>query len=176
MGSDQFPDKPETFDIPGGPAHQHESNDSGKYVGVHREFRHEMGFSGPIPPPQLLADYDRTCPGSADRLIHVAEQEAEHRRSIEQAVVRAEIERVERESEEAKRGQYCALIITLAGLAAGAYTALQGHEVAGSILGVGGIGGIVTAFILGRKPLKPEPTPAPNKTSSKSRKNRKSGE
>jgi hypothetical protein len=42
------------------------------------------------------------------------------------------------------------LIITLTALGAGAYTALQDHELAGSILGVGGIGSIVTSFLAGR--------------------------
>ena len=49
-----------------------------------------------------------------------------------------------------RRGQICALTITLAALAIGGYTVAQGHEISGSIIGVGGIGGIVTAFLLGR--------------------------
>jgi hypothetical protein len=56
-----------------------------------------------------------------------------------------------RDSEEAKRGQIFAMIIVLASLAAGTYTAMNGHEVAGSIMGVGGMGGIVATFVLGRK-------------------------
>ena len=33
-------------------------------------------FIGPIPPPELLAEYERTLPGLADRLVAIAEREA----------------------------------------------------------------------------------------------------
>jgi uncharacterized membrane protein len=52
--------------------------------------------------------------------------------------------------EEARRGQMCALLITLVAMAVGSYTAIQGHEWAGSAIGVGGVGAIVTTFVLGR--------------------------
>ena len=32
-------------------------------------------FSGPLPPPRGLDDYDRICPGAADRIIKMAEAE-----------------------------------------------------------------------------------------------------
>ena len=32
-------------------------------------------FSGPLPPPKILEDYDRVCPGAADRIIKMAEKE-----------------------------------------------------------------------------------------------------
>src|SRR4051812_46608438 len=72
-----------------------------------------QSFSGPLPPPELLARYESMCPGSGDRIIRLAECEAEHRRSIEQAVVASEVEQRRRDSSEAQRGQYCALVITL---------------------------------------------------------------
>jgi hypothetical protein len=72
-------------------------------------------------------------------------------------LVRSEAEQDVRDSNEARRGQICALIITLAAIGAGAYTALNGHEVAGSIIGVGGIGSIVTTFLAGRNAVQQEP-------------------
>ena len=108
-------------------------------------------FSGPLPPPGFLREYESACPGSAERIIRLTEAEAEHRRAMELAVVQAEIDDRKRESNEARRGQFCALAIVVVSLAAGVYTAMNGHEWTGSILGVGGIGGIVTTFVLGRK-------------------------
>jgi hypothetical protein len=52
---------------------------------------------------------------------------------------------------EARLGQVFAFLITLSAMASGAYTALQGHELAGAALGGAGIGGIVMTFILGRQ-------------------------
>jgi hypothetical protein len=106
----------------------------------------------------------------------MAEQEGEHRRAVEQRIVQAQVDDGQRDSSEAKRGQLCALAITLAAIGAGAYTALQGHEIAGSIIGVGGIGSIVTTFLLGNraKDDNGEPAPNPPKTgSTKKTKNRK---
>ena len=78
-------------------------------------------------------------------------KKSEHRRKTEATIISAQIEHYNKQFSEARCGQICALIITLVALAGGVYTALQGHEVAGSIIGVGGIGGIVTTFILGRR-------------------------
>lgn len=108
-------------------------------------------FSGPMPPPALLRHYEEICPGSADRMLRMAEQEAEHRRKTETTVVEAQINHYNRQFTEARSGQVCALIITLAALAGGVYTAIQGHEIAGGVIGVGGIGGIVTTFVFGRR-------------------------
>jgi hypothetical protein len=41
-------------------------------------------------------------------------------------------------------------MITLVGIAAGTYLAMNGHELSGGLIGVGGIGGIVSTFVIGR--------------------------
>lgn len=38
-------------------------------------------FSGPLPPPQVLAQYESILPGSANRILSMAEKQSEHRRS-----------------------------------------------------------------------------------------------
>jgi uncharacterized membrane protein len=44
-----------------------------------------LQWAGPIPPPQWLQGYEQIVPGSADRLIVLAEDEAVHRRGVERA-------------------------------------------------------------------------------------------
>lgn len=39
-------------------------------------------FSGPLPHPGHLGEYDRIVPGSADRMIRMAEQTLEHNRAV----------------------------------------------------------------------------------------------
>jgi len=119
-------------------------------------------FSGPLPPPALLQQYNQVFPGAAERIVAMAEREAAHRQSLETGVVASQIADNKNRFAEARFGQICALLITLGGMLVGAYTALHGHEVAGSILGVGGIGGIVTTFILGRPKQERQPQPAAN--------------
>jgi uncharacterized membrane protein len=135
-------------------------------------------FSGPMPPPALLSHYEDICPGSADRMLRMAEQEAEHRRKTEEKIVNAQIEYSNKHFAEARCGQICALLITLSALAAGVYTAVNGHEIAGSVIGVGGIGGIVTTFIFGRRDKQPQeanghPQSAPKPNGKHKKKNNK---
>lgn len=45
-------------------------------------------FSGPLPHPDVLAEYNRNSPGLAERIVKMAEKQAEHRQSLESVVVR----------------------------------------------------------------------------------------
>jgi len=38
---------------------------------------------GPLPPPAMLADYEKAFPGTAERILRLTETEAEHRRAID---------------------------------------------------------------------------------------------
>lgn len=46
-------------------------------------------FSGPLPPARELQAYEQVVPGSADRIIKMAEDEALHRRAQEQRLVKS---------------------------------------------------------------------------------------
>ena len=39
-------------------------------------------FTGPIPPPELFAEYNKTLPGSADRILAMAEREQANRHDM----------------------------------------------------------------------------------------------
>jgi uncharacterized membrane protein len=41
--------------------------------------RAETHFSGPVPPPDVLAEYARLIPGAPDRILAMAEREQDHR-------------------------------------------------------------------------------------------------
>ena len=44
-------------------------------------------FEGPIPPPQILQQYNNVVPGSAERIIGMAEKQSDHRMGLENKVV-----------------------------------------------------------------------------------------
>jgi uncharacterized membrane protein len=46
-------------------------------------------FSGPLPHPLILEKYERTLPGAANRIIKMAEKQADHRHIIENRVVKS---------------------------------------------------------------------------------------
>jgi uncharacterized membrane protein len=127
----------------------------------------ESSFAGPLPPPQLLLGYEQACPGSAERIIEMAEKEGIHRRSLEQSQVDWQIEAMRRQFAEARVGQFLAFGVTALFLGCGTYIAVSGQPWAGALFGGIGLGGIVTTFILGRtrdSGQNPESDKAPKQT------------
>lgn len=63
-----------------------------------RQITREISFSGPLPPPDMLAEYEAAFPGCADRVVKMAEKQLEmaedqekHRHKMESMVVAANI-------------------------------------------------------------------------------------
>lgn len=54
---------------------------------VKMEMAMEERFSGPIPHPRILKGYEEILPGSADRILTMAENQSKHRQAIEAEVV-----------------------------------------------------------------------------------------
>ena len=48
-------------------------------------------FSGPIPHPRILSEYEKLMPGSTDRFMKMAEQQQAHRMKLEDAAVNSEL-------------------------------------------------------------------------------------
>lgn len=60
--------------------------------GAGRVIEQTHTYSGPVPPPDVLQGFERIAPGTAQRLIDMAVDESKHRREIELAALRANIE------------------------------------------------------------------------------------
>ena len=56
-------------------------------------------YQGPIPPPDILQGLDDLVPGTAAKLIQLALDESEHRRSLEIKVANANISAQQQQSE-----------------------------------------------------------------------------
>jgi uncharacterized membrane protein len=67
---------------------QQQTNDHGKIVVAQQ-------FSGPIPPPDTLAQYDGIVPGAAERILKMAENEAAARIRNEEKLVDNEVKLTE---------------------------------------------------------------------------------
>lgn len=61
----------------------------------------QQSYSGPLPPPELLAQYETLFPGAADRIFQYAEREQANRHSLDAAELetRAELVKAEMEGE-----------------------------------------------------------------------------
>jgi LPXTG-motif cell wall-anchored protein len=53
--------------------------------------RTEMTHIGPLPPPDILSQYDTIVPGAAERILQMAEKEQQHRFDCEKKVERSAI-------------------------------------------------------------------------------------
>jgi uncharacterized membrane protein len=69
-------------------------------------------FAGPLPPPEAFQRYELVLPGAAERILAMAERQAEHRQGLEARVIKSNVtgERI---------GQVFGLVIALAAIAAG---------------------------------------------------------
>lgn len=98
---------------------------------------------GPLPDPETLRDYCDLIPNGGERIMQMAEKQAEHRMKLEDKVIRGQMT-------QSNLGQIFAFLIGLAALGSATYCIVSGYQWAGSILGVGGLTGLVTAFLKGR--------------------------
>jgi len=66
------------------PNNNNVSNNEAEKQGNIISMEMRSSFSGPLPPPQILADYERTMPGAADRIFKLAEaeQRADHKSDV----------------------------------------------------------------------------------------------
>lgn len=101
-------------------------------------------FSGPIPPPQILAGYENIKTGFANRIVEMAEKEQSHRHGIEDKALISSITIQ-------KRGQIFALILSLIILIGSMFLIYKGKEISGSILAGATLTGLAYIFITGRK-------------------------
>jgi len=100
-------------------------------------------FSGPLPPPDLLKEYEQVVPGLSKTIVRVFETQTKHRISTEAQILKAEIE-------DTKRGQMFGLTAFIALLFSAVFCAyLDQPIVASAMVGAAAVG-IITAFIKGR--------------------------
>ena len=103
-----------------------------------------VAYQGPIPPPQMLADYNNMVPGLADRIVRKWEEQQDHRQKLERAIVEQDEGRMD-------RSQKYALVGALAGLGVAAVLDLAGASpwIAG-IIAVVAVGGTSSAVLIGQ--------------------------
>lgn len=119
------------------------------------------GYSGPLPHPDHFDQFERVCPGTADRILTMAERQESHRMWWERFAIRAQFAL-------AFFGLAAALTVSLALIYGAIKLGLSGHEWLGVALVAASAVGMVTAFIKGRglfitSPMPPEDPPIPNK-------------
>jgi uncharacterized membrane protein len=106
-------------------------------------------YSGPIPPPEFLKQYNEIEPGSAARILAMAEQQTKHRISLEKMVVSAEIKR-------SWWGLVAGFVISMSFLIGGCIVIALGHDAAGGTIATTAVVSLTTVFVYGTKQRRAE--------------------
>lgn len=100
-------------------------------------------FSGPLPPPQILSEYEAVFPGCAERIVAMAERQSAHRQELERNHIGSS-SLVER------RGQIFAFLITGIAIAGGTYLISIGKDASGLTSIITALAALAATFIYGK--------------------------
>ena len=103
---------------------------------------HASMYSGPIPPPAALAQYDKTLPGAADRILKMAESQQAHRQALEVVAINHDARR-------SMAGLIAGAVIALAALAFAGVLAALGQPVGSVATGLFAIASLAGVFVYG---------------------------
>jgi uncharacterized membrane protein len=106
----------------------------------HTIVQHSAQWSGPLPHPADLREFNEIVPNGATRIFDQFEKEGDHRRAIE----RQQANFVVRDTH---IGQFLAGMFATLGLGVAAFAIYMGAEWAGTVIGGGIITPIVIAFL-----------------------------
>lgn len=109
-------------------------------AGTLTEYLHAASFRGPLPPPALFEHYEKALPGSADRILRMAENEQTHRHDWEKIAL-------DSQRGDTKRGQIFGLIISVLGLVSTIACAALGLQTAAFASAFVVISGIWASFL-----------------------------
>lgn len=113
---------------------------------VQKQTYHE----GPLPAPQILAEYENLLPGAAERILAMAEANAAHSMEMEKKLLEAQIADAQETHTDTRRGQWGGIFSVAAAFALAGLALYCGHPtVAGTICSVT-ILSLVTVFVTGR--------------------------
>jgi uncharacterized membrane protein len=113
-----------------------------------RQVVHASAFmqqhTGPLPMADEFVRYNDGCAGAAERILVMAENQAAHRQKQEKKVVTSQCIN-------SFLGVVSAFIISMSALYFGYKLISEGHNTAGSIFALSGLGATVGAFIYGTR-------------------------
>ncbi len=108
-----------------------------------------QAFIGPLPHPVILEQYEKICPGAAERILKMAEEQSNHRRTLEAIVIRSN-------TRNSFWGILSGLLIGIFGLIVVAICAFLGYQGLAGIIATLDICSLVGIFVYGSQQNKKE--------------------
>jgi len=103
-----------------------------------------QGFSGPLPPPEVLVRYNDAVSEGAKRIMDMAEKQAAHRQAMESRVIGANIF-------DQRLGVILGFVLAIFVAVGGGYLIYTGHNAGGISAVITSIGGPSSVFIWSRR-------------------------
>lgn len=103
-----------------------------------------FAWSAPLPPPDLLKQYNDVFPGCAERIVAMAESQAAHRQAIEDKVIHGNVS-------SQKTGLWLGFVLALIIILSGAWLVYTGHIGWGAIFTGIPLVSLVSVFVLGKR-------------------------
>jgi uncharacterized membrane protein len=100
-------------------------------------------FAGPLPLPAIIKGYEEACPGSADRIIKMAENQASHRMELEKSMLASNMKKE-------SIGQWLAFAIAMTSVIGGVIVILCGKSAEGIGVIIAALVALAGVFIYGR--------------------------
>jgi len=113
------------------------------------ELKDSQHYCGPLPPPEILEKFELVQPGFADRIMSLAEKQAEHRQTQENKISSSNIRNE-------LIGMIFAFLLAAGVLGGGMFLLFQGKNISGLITITGSLASLVYVFIRGRKEQRKE--------------------
>lgn len=106
------------------------------------EALHASLYTGPIPPPEVLAQYENVLPGLADRIMAESERQRAHRQEAEMTLIR-------NDARARMAGLIVGMVVALAALALAGVLAALGQSVWAVAIALAEIAALAGVFVLG---------------------------
>jgi uncharacterized membrane protein len=106
------------------------------------QIREVMISSSPMPPPQMLRDYDEVVPGTAQRLLDAFISQEHHRQEMEKMALKSEITR-------GFLGLWLGFVVVLSAISAFVWISLALHQILASIGIFASIATLAGVFVYG---------------------------
>jgi len=103
-----------------------------------------ISFSGPLPPPGLLKQYNDVIPNGAERIMAMAERQSAHREALEDKVVTGNLA-------SQARGSHYAFLICLVSIVGGFVLIGMGKSIVGVSAVIGSLATLTSVFLLAKR-------------------------
>lgn len=100
-------------------------------------------YSGPLPPPELLSQFNDCIPDGANRIMVMAEKQQEHRILQEDKTISANLK-------ESSRGQVFGFILVILIFLFASYLVVSGNTKTGAIIMLGDLASVLIAYFKGK--------------------------